>query len=154
MCQYLWNNFKVEGKNEIYLEKNTRKTVIFESNVQHLKTFSITEREIQDYSSENDETPNPIRSFIARNIEGFEKKRLNDDVLMMEYAYNNSFYFVVINENASLNYRVKLNYNRISNLTFNINEKVIKNRNFDYFELNGTPNQPPDFEFTISLKSF
>ena len=146
---------KIDGINQIFLQKRSNKTVIFETNVDHLKPFIVEETTIDSYCLDNDnDTPNPIRGFIGRNIEAFEKKKLANDVYIMQYSTRGKIYFVIVNENEKLYYKVKLNFNKLVNLTVPLNEKIVRCRNFEYFELIKTSsNDMPDYEFTISMKS-
>ena len=156
-CSIISGTCSLEGKNEVFVSSNNHKTIIFENEVNHLKSFDILENsedmQINEYNNNEEICSNIIRSFIGRNYESFEKTKLNEGIYYFEFALKEKIYLVIINENSSRNLRVKINFNLLSNINFHDEiEKIVPNKNFEYFELIKTsPNINPDYEFSIRM---
>jgi len=164
---------KEAGKNEVFVEKDSSKLVLFESKiVYHLTPFTLQNLHVRqhvaggevDVPTTGDKpvelmniqmtTSEKVMKFLGRNFELFEKKKLNDDLSLTEFAYKNTFYYVVVNDSDRFNYKVKLNFNTLLNAVCNTPEKTINTWNIDMFEVvKMNPSQEVDFEFTISFKA-
>ena len=140
-----------DEKNQIYVQKNNYKIVIFEA-VNHIKRFNIENIMIDSIDTKG-ETYDVMKSFFSRILENIEKKKLNNDCYSIEYYNLNSVFIIIVNHSVNRIYKAKINYNKLVNLKSDINQKVISFQNFEYFELTRSSlSDEIHYEYKVSLK--
>ena len=135
------------------MRRSDYKLVVFEALSDQVKPFDI---DIEEESYSCIEINKDLKkTFFSRILENLNMKKLNKDCYLVEYYNNQSVFIIIFNENLNTNYRAKINYNKLVNLRVDVNEKIILNKDFEYFEMIKTPSQNQYYyEYTVSLKSF
>ena len=157
MINYNTSDFKLisikDEKQQFYVRRSDYKLVVFEALSDQVKPFDI---DIEEESYSCIEINKDLKkTFFSRILENLNMKKLNKDCYLVEYYNNQSVFIIIFNENLNTNYRAKINYNKLVNLRVDVNEKIILNKDFEYFEMIKTPSQNQYYyEYTVSLKSF